>query len=66
MEFPRYYISQVGLQYGRGYITILPYGPFKTSQEEQIYERSYHKIVVSYEVLAWKLRFQAQLLLQKL
>lgn len=36
-ELPRYYISQVDTIDGRGYIRLLPYGPFETPEEEQIY-----------------------------
>ena len=32
-----YYISQVDTIDGRGYIRLLPYGPFETPEEEQIY-----------------------------
>ncbi|WP_455671848.1 DUF4858 domain-containing protein [Phocaeicola sp.] len=36
-ELPRYYISKVDTIDGRGYIRLLPYGPFNTPEEEQIY-----------------------------
>ena len=36
-ELPRYYISQMDTIDGRGYIRLLPYGPFETPEEEQIY-----------------------------
>ena len=34
-ELPRYYISQMDTIDGRGYIRLLPYGPFETPEEEQ-------------------------------
>lgn len=36
-ELPRYYISKVDTIDGRGYIRLLPYGPFNTPEEEKIY-----------------------------
>lgn len=36
-ELPRYYISQVDTVDGRGYIRLLPYGPFESPEEEKIY-----------------------------
>lgn len=36
-ELPRYYISKVDTVDGRGYIRLLPYGPFTTPEEEKIY-----------------------------
>ena len=47
-ELPRYYISQVDTIDGRGYIRLLPYGPFETPEEEQIYV----EIPINKELLA--------------
>ena len=47
-ELPRYYISQMDTIDGRGYITLLPYGPFETPEEEQIYV----EIPINKELLA--------------
>ena len=34
-ELPRYYISQVDTVDGRGYIRLLPYGPFESPEEKR-------------------------------
>lgn len=47
-ELPRYYISQMDTIDGRGYIRLLPYGPFETPEEEQIYV----EIPINKELLA--------------
>ena len=49
-ELPRYYISQMDTIDGRGYIRLLPYGPFETPEEEQIYV----EIPINKELLAGK------------
>lgn len=36
-ELPRYYISKVDTTDGKGYIRLLPYGPFNSPEEEKIY-----------------------------
>ena len=37
-ELPRYYISQVDTIDGRGYIRLLPYGPFETPEGTNLYK----------------------------
>lgn len=47
-ELPRYYISRIDTVDGRGYIRLLPYGPFESPDEEKIYV----EIPINKELLA--------------